>query len=116
MNFTAATGPDFKRGFVDPAPVSNVDVGRTMMALLNLLPTPRGHLTGRVLREAMPGGTVPRYEGREERSQPAANGLATVLQYQQLGGIRYLDAGGFPDRTLGIGTASVPSSEKAMRR
>ncbi len=116
LNFTAATGPDFKRGFVDPAPVSNVDVGRTMMALLNLTPTPRGHLTGRVLREAMPGGTVPRYEGREERSQPAANGLVTVLQYQQLGGIRYLDAGGFPDRTLGIGTASFPSGEKAMRR
>ena len=26
-NFMAATGPDFKAGFIDPAPVSNADVG-----------------------------------------------------------------------------------------
>jgi len=29
LNFTAAIGPDFKSGYVDPLPVSNADVGAT---------------------------------------------------------------------------------------
>src|SRR5208282_1766656 len=33
MNFMAAAGPDFKRGFVDPAPASNADVGKTIAHL-----------------------------------------------------------------------------------
>src|SRR5262249_44509962 len=30
MNFMAAAGPDFRRGFADEAPVSNADVGLTI--------------------------------------------------------------------------------------
>jgi hypothetical protein len=29
MNFMAATGPSFKAGFVNKAPVSNADMGKT---------------------------------------------------------------------------------------
>ncbi len=36
MNFTAAIGPDFKAGYVDPLPVSNADVGITAAQLLGL--------------------------------------------------------------------------------
>ncbi|WP_454886329.1 alkaline phosphatase family protein [Sphingomonas oryzagri] len=105
QNFTAAIGPDFRNRFVDPAPVSNVDVGRTMLALLGLTPPSRGVLTGRVIQEAMPGQKSPASRSQILRSKPAANGLRTVLRYQQIGPVRYLDAGGFPGRTLGLDPA-----------
>jgi hypothetical protein len=43
-NFTAAFGPDFKRGYVDPAPVSNVDVGVTIARILGLRLPAKGKL------------------------------------------------------------------------
>jgi hypothetical protein len=37
------------------------------------------------------------------RQSPAeTNGPQTVLIYQQVGSIRYLDAAGFPGRTVGV--------------
>lgn len=117
LNFTAAIGPDFKRRFVDPAPVSNADVGHTMMALLRLSPTPHGALTGRVLSEAMPGGRMTPYARGEQRSAAAGNGLVTLLRYQEAAGIRYLDAGGFGGRTLGLdGVAAPESAGQGARR
>ena len=35
-NFMAMQGPDFKSHFVDPAPASNADIGRTIAHLLAL--------------------------------------------------------------------------------
>jgi hypothetical protein len=110
LNFTAAIGPDFKRGFVDPVPVSNADVGHTMLTLLRLSPKPHGTLTGRVLTEAMPGRRMIPYAHREQRSDPAANGLVTLLRYQEAAGIRYLDAGGFAGRTLGLEDVAATSN------
>ena len=55
-NFMAATGPDFKQGFVDQSPVSNADVGKTLANILKLDIPSKGKLAGRVLSEAMPGG------------------------------------------------------------
>jgi hypothetical protein len=55
-NFTAAYRPDFKRGFVDPAPVSNADVGLTIARILGLRLPANGKLVGRAFAEAMPGG------------------------------------------------------------
>jgi len=101
-NFTAAYGPDFKRAFVDPAPVSNADVGMTIARILGLRLPSKGTLTGRAFAEAMPGGTVPRVARGEQRSQPAANGLATVLRYATVAGVRYVDVAGFPGRTVGL--------------
>jgi hypothetical protein len=102
MNFMAAVGPDFKAGFIDPAPVSNADVGMTIARLLGLRIPSNGPLVGRVMREAMSNGRLPKFSVRTLRSQPHRNGLRTVLNYQQIGAIRYLDAAGFPGRTVGL--------------
>jgi hypothetical protein len=102
LNFMAAIGPDFKAGFVDDAPVSNADIGRTIARILGLRVPNKGKLAGRVIVEAMPGGKLPAHVKRVLRSKPAGNGLRTVLQYQAVGKTRYFDAGGFPGRTIGL--------------
>lgn len=102
MNFMAAIGPDFKAGYVDALPVSNADVGATAARLLNLTPKPKGNLIGRVMTEAMPNGATPQAFAGTVRSQPSANGLRTVLNFQRVGTQRYFDAAGFPGRTLGL--------------
>lgn len=102
MNFTAAIGPDFKAGYVDALPVSNADVGVTAAKLLGLKQRPKGSLIGRVMTEAMPNGATPRAFSGTVKSQPAANGLRTVLKFQRVGTQRYFDAAGFPGRTLGL--------------
>jgi hypothetical protein len=102
-NFMAAIGPDFKAGFVDPAPVSNADIAVTLAKILHLNVTPRGHLTGRVLTEAIKGGAPVEAHARTLRSAPAANGFVTVLNAQDIdGGMSYFDAAGAPGRTLGL--------------
>ena len=102
LNFMAAAGPDFKRGFVDPAPASNADVGRTMAQVLRLRIPAKGRLVGRPLLEAMPGGTTPSFSRHTLRSKAAANGVRTVLSYQTVGATRYFDAAGFPGATVGL--------------
>ena len=83
MNFMAAIGPDFKAGFVNEAPVSNADMGKTMAHIL-------------------PVGASPVVENFIERSKPGHDGLATVLVGQRVGANRYFDAAGFPGRTVGM--------------
>jgi hypothetical protein len=102
LNFTAAIGPDFKAGYVDPLPVSNADVGATAAKLMGLTQRARGSLIGRVMTEAMPNGATPKARAGTVRSLPAANGLRTVLMFQRVGSQRYFDAAGFPGRTLGL--------------
>jgi hypothetical protein len=108
MTFMAAIGPDFKSGFIDMAPVSNVDVGKTIAHILGLSIPSRGQLVGRVMTEALPNGAVPRVMRGTLRSAPSPQGLRTVLLYQLVGSTRYFDAGGFPGRTVGLG-ANVAS-------
>jgi Type I phosphodiesterase / nucleotide pyrophosphatase len=50
-NFCAATGPDFRRHFIDTAPSGNTDVAPTIRRILNLS-TPAGAV-GRVLHETL---------------------------------------------------------------
>jgi Type I phosphodiesterase / nucleotide pyrophosphatase len=102
MNFMAAIGPDFKAGFVDQAPTSNADIGKTIAHVLGLKITAKGSLQGRVATESLPGGASPSVENFIERSQPGTGGLATILVGQRTGGERYLDAAGFPSRTVGM--------------
>jgi arylsulfatase A-like enzyme len=102
QNFMAAIGPDFKRGFVDEAPVSNADVGVTIARILGLRPPANGKLIGRVVTEAMTGGAMPRHAVRTMRSEASESGLRTVLDYQVVGATRYFDAAGFPGRTVGL--------------
>jgi arylsulfatase A-like enzyme len=102
MNFMAAIGPDFKRGFVDEAPVSNADMGQTLARLLGLKIPFKGGLLGRVVEEALPNGAMPVVTAATLRSGPSAAGLQTVVEYQQVGQTRYFDAAGFPGRTIGL--------------
>ncbi len=102
LNFTAAIGPDFKAGYVDPLPVSNADVGATAAKLMGLTQKAKGNLVGRVMTEAMPNGATPKASSGTVKSQPSANGLRTVLAFQRVGTQRYFDAAGFPGRTLGL--------------
>jgi arylsulfatase A-like enzyme len=110
-NFMAAIGPDFRKNFVNEAPVSNADVGKTVAHLLDLKPRDKGTLIGRVMSEAINGGAMPKFTALTKRSAPAANGLRTVLSYQSVGKTMYFDAAGFPGRTLGL-----PEDAKAAAR
>ena len=102
MNFMAAIGPDFKAGYISEAPASNADVGKTIAQVLGLKIQDHGTLTGRILTEALPGGENPTIENFVDRSDPDANGLATILVGQRVGQTRYFDAAGFPGRTVGL--------------
>jgi hypothetical protein len=102
LNFMAAIGPDFKAGYTDPLPVSNADIGMTITQLLGLRPAGAGGLTGRVMSEALPNGVIPGAADGTIVSQPAANGLRTVLKFQRVLSQRYFDVAGFPGRTVGL--------------
>ena len=56
FNFMAAIGPDFKKQFVDQAPISNADIAPTFAQILGFDIASKGELKGRVLREALAGG------------------------------------------------------------
>ena len=102
MNFMAAAGPSFKTGFVDPAPVSNADIGKTIAKVLGLNIPFKGMLMGRVIEESLPGGEIPASEAGVLRSEPSAEGLVTMLTFQRVGATPYFGAAGFPDRTVGL--------------
>jgi hypothetical protein len=101
-NFMAAIGPDFRRGFVDPSPVSNADLAVTLEKILRLHVAANGSLGGRVLSESLKNGAVSASRPIVVRSAPAANGFRTILNGQALGTQTYFDAAGAPGRTLGL--------------
>jgi arylsulfatase A-like enzyme len=93
FNNMAAAGPDFKKGFTDPLPVSNADIAPTLAHILGLQLPSAGKLQGRVLDEALIGGSS-RAHARHAQvtSQPTPAGKATTLRYQELRGRRYFDS------------------------
>lgn len=101
-NFMAAFGPSFKKGFISEAPASNADIGRTIAAILGLMPESNGKLVGRALTETFPEGAVPTWERKTIVSAPAPSGLRTILNYQVVGETKYFDAAGFEGRTVGL--------------
>ena len=109
-NFMAMQGPDFKSQFIDPAPASNADLGRTIAELMHLDVQDKGKLVGRVLTEILPGGAIPEVTSRVVTSDAAPNGLVTVLDVQQVGATRYFDAAGFPGRTVGLSSTGLPGA------
>ena len=102
FNFMAAAGPSFRRGLVDDTPTSNADIGMTIAHILNLKPAQHGTLIGRVIAEAFPEGTPPEVRADRITSEPAANGLRTMLDLQRVGATTYFDAAGFAGRTVGL--------------
>ena len=102
-NFMAAVGPDFRKGFVDPTPVSNADWAQTLARVMGVDLGARGKLTGRVMREALAAdGRAVRSQSWTLRSEPAANGFVTILNGQTAEGVNYFDAAGSPGRTVGL--------------
>ena len=69
FNHMAAYGPDFKKRFDDKAPVGNTDVALTVAAILKLEIPHKGHLLGRVLKEALMDGPA-RSNGPRPRNHP----------------------------------------------
>src|SRR6266550_42846 len=99
FNFMAAYGPDFKKQFVDHAPISNADIQPTLAKILRLKIASNGKLNGRVLEEALLDGpsSVP-FKQHVEIATPAANGKTTVLIYQQVMKQVYFDWACFQDK------------------
>ena len=109
-NFMAAIGPAFRRGYADPAPVSNADIALTLARLIGVDLPPKGKLTGRVITEALRNGRLVRYVRRSIVSPPGDGGLRTILNAQYVGDTPYFDAAGFAGRTVGL---RVPSRARA---
>ena len=101
-NFMAAIGPDFKTGFADPAPVSNADIAQTMAHVAGIALPAKGKLKGRVITEALSGGAPVDVVKRSIQSDPAGNGVRTILNLQQVGETRYFDAAGFAGQAVGL--------------
>ncbi len=101
-NFMAAVGPSFKSGFADPAPISNADITPTLAHVAGITLAPKGKLTGRVISEALAGGGEAKPTQRTLQSTPAANGMRTILNLQEVGQARYFDAAGTLGKTVGL--------------
>ncbi len=63
-----------------------------------------------MLSETLPGGALPEVTSRVVTSDPAPNGLVTVVDMQMVGSTRYFDAAGFPGRTVGLSTTTIPGA------
>ena len=101
-NFMAAIGPDFKAAYADPAPVSNADIAPTLAHVAGIELPAKGTLKGRVIDEALTGGGKVTVSKHTIRSEPAQNGVRTILNYQQVGEQRYFDAAGFAGKAVGL--------------
>ncbi len=92
LNNMAAIGPDFKAGFVDEAPMGNVDIVPTLAHILGIEMPSSGHLKGRTLDEALASAKAGETGAvKTIVSAPTSNGVSTVLEYQELRGLRYYD-------------------------
>jgi hypothetical protein len=108
LNNMAAIGPDFKKAYIDTAPVSNTDIAVTLAHVLNLELPKNGNLTGRMINEALVGGpeSTP-FESGIKESEANAAGMKTRLRYQKVSETWYFDSAGFEERTVGL-----PSGEQ----
>jgi hypothetical protein len=95
FNNMAAMGPDFKNGFKDNVPVGNADIVPTLAQILGLKIPANGKLQGRVITEALRSGADKTATTKGHAASSAANGLRTILEYQEVGSERYLDRGCF---------------------
>jgi len=110
-NTMIAYGPDFKKGYVDPAPAGNADVAPTLARVLGFKLPSHGRLAGRVLAESLAGGPeAPPATCTEITSVATPAGLRTALRVQAAGGVRYPDTAKKVKgpTTSGESTAPVP--------
>jgi len=99
FNNMAAIGPDFKSGFIDEAPMGNIDIVPTLAKILGLEMPSAGSLKGRILQEALTAGESVKPDGVKTLiSAPTATGLRTVLEYQEKSGVKYYDRACFIEK------------------
>jgi hypothetical protein len=100
FNNMAAIGPDFKRGFVSRAPMSNADIVPTLAHILKLTFPRKGEFQGRVLKEALVGGPDEvRSRGSVISSGATSSGKITILHSQEADGREYFDRACLADRS-----------------
>jgi hypothetical protein len=103
LNNMAAIGPDFKKGYIDDAPVSNADIAPTLAHILRLDLSGNGHLVNRFAEEALAGGPASTpYQTGLKQSTVSASGMKTLLRYEKVGNVYYFDCAGFEGRTVGL--------------
>lgn len=103
LNNMAAIGPDFKKGYVDKAPVSNADIAPTVAHILKIDIPSNGHLKNRVIDESLAGGPdAIAFEQGIKESEASASGITTKLSYEKVGDTWYFDSAGFNGRTVGL--------------
>jgi predicted AlkP superfamily pyrophosphatase or phosphodiesterase len=107
-NFCAATGPDFRRGFVDLNPTANTDVAPTITEILGTLPNigPGGVApAGRAMAEALTDGR--RSAGGSHTQTMTTNLMlpgveaVTTLRVSWIGDEPYLDSSTVEHKPLG---------------
>jgi arylsulfatase A-like enzyme len=114
FNNMAAAGPDFKRGYDDPLPVSNADIAPTLAQVLGLQLPATGRLRGRVLSEALSGGPdAAAFHHGTVSSRPTPSGRATVLECQEYQGRKYFDTASFS--TVSVAAAPVAASTASCK-
>jgi hypothetical protein len=103
LNYMAAIGPDFKKGYVDEAPVSNADIAPTVAQILKIDMPSNGELKNRVINESLAGGPdAIAFEQGVKLSEACASGMKTKLSYEKVGDTWYFDSAGFDGRTVGL--------------
>jgi Type I phosphodiesterase / nucleotide pyrophosphatase len=114
LNNMIALGPDFKKGWIDSAPVSNADVNETVAHVLKLKIPAHGALLGRIIEESLQGGPEKMdFVGpANQDSQPTDKGVVTRLIYQRVGDVKYFTAAGFPGKAVGVPGESEPKGAK----
>ena len=96
-NMLIASGPDFKSGFIDDLPTGNIDVAPTILHVLGVPQPAETPMDGRVLTEALRGGTPP--EGTPTPKTIRARRDAGLfhweqyLNYTEFAGRIYLEQG-----------------------
>jgi arylsulfatase A-like enzyme len=107
-NFCAATGPDFRRGFVDLNPTANTDITPTITEILGTLPNigPGGIApAGRAMAEALTDGR--RSSGGSHTQTMTTNLMlpgveaVTTLRVSWIGDEPYLDSSTVEHKPLG---------------
>ena len=92
FQFMAAIGPDFKKRYVDPAPVGNADIAPTLAHIEGLSLKGHGALKGRIVEEALSDGPSPeRSESKVVASRNSPDQWKTLLMYQRMGAQTYFD-------------------------
>ena len=96
-NTLVASGPDFRRGVLNPLPSGNTDIAPTVLWLLGL-PEEAAKMDGRVLGEALSTPDAPPLKSLELKRLTAqrtseAGVWEQYLQVSEVNGVRYLDEG-----------------------